>query len=233
MSRVDFQYTVIRKPRRSVTLSISRDSHITVTVPKNFSENKILQLLDRQAVWIEKKIRHNQKLTVQYPAKKYQSGDVFLYLGQPYRLEVIESETRAVRIEDSKLRVFVSAAELYGEDSETLASIVRAWYEGMAAEILRTRVTFYEARMQIKSGPIKVRTLERQWGSCGISGILCFNARLLMAPLEVVDYVVVHELSHLTHHNHSSEFWDLVESIAPDFRARRKWLREHGNFLNF
>ena len=216
-----------------MTLSISHDSRITVTAPKRFSEKQILQLLDRQSGWIEKKVRHYQKLAAQYPAKKYQPGEVFLFLGQPYPLEITESETRAVRTEDGKLKVFASAADLRGEEGENIASILRAWYEGMAAETLKTRIAFYEAKMHLKSGPVKVRTLQRQWGSCGLSGVLCFNARLLMAPLPILDYVVVHELSHLTHHNHSPHFWNLVGSVLPDFRERRKWLREHGNFLNF
>jgi predicted metal-dependent hydrolase len=228
----ELPYTIVRKPRRrSVTLSISPRNHLTVTVPKSFSDSQVEKFIAQQSRWIEKKIRRNRILGALYPPKKYQNGDCFTYLGQSYRLEVAEAERRSIQIIEDRLRVEASPLEILGNREENVASIVQAWYEGMALQTLRERVAFYEERMGLRSKAVRVRTLASQWGSCAVTGHLCFNSRLVMAPLEVVDYVVVHELSHLVHHNHSPRFWGLVAAFIPDYHKRRKWLREHGNFL--
>lgn len=78
---------------------------------------------------------------------------------------------------------------------------------------------------------ITIRDQKTRWGSCSARGTLSFNWRLMLAPPAVLDYVVVHELCHLTHMNHSKAFWALVESVCPDYRAHRKWLKEHGQEL--
>ena len=231
---IKYPYTVIRKPRRrSVTLSVSPRNHLTVTVPKHFSDSHIEKFLAQQAGWIAKKILRNQNLGAQYPPKAYQDGDVFSFLGQSYRLEIEERSPRSVKIEGDRLRVSASRNIISGDGEDDLPSMVRAWYEGTAHSILKERVAYYEEKMELRAQSIRVRTLAAQWGSCAITGHLCFNARLIMAPLNIVDYVVVHELSHLAHHNHSPRFWKLVESHIPDYRKCRKWLREHGNFLTF
>ncbi len=79
---------------------------------------------------------------------------------------------------------------------------------------------------------VTIRDQKTRWGSCSSRGTLSFNYRLIFAPPEILDYVVVHELCHLTHMNHSADFWKLVESVLPDYKLRRKWLREHGQELN-
>ena len=231
---IEFLYTIVRKPRRrSITLSISPRNHLTVTVPKGFSDSQIEKFIQQQSRWIEKKILRNRVLSADYPPKTYQDGDSFSFLGSSYRLEVVEAEQRWVGIKEDRLRVEASTKEIWGDREESIASIVQAWYEGMAMQTLKERVGYYEEKMGLKSKAIRVRTLEAQWGSCAVTGQLCFNSRLVMAPMEVVDYVVVHELSHLVYHNHSPRFWGLVSAFIPDYGKRRKWLREHGQHLQF
>ena len=79
---------------------------------------------------------------------------------------------------------------------------------------------------------ITIRDQKTRWGSCSSSGTLSFNYRLIFAPPAILDYVVVHELCHLTHMNHSRDFWNMVESVLPDYKERRQWLKEHGQELN-
>lgn len=78
---------------------------------------------------------------------------------------------------------------------------------------------------------ITIRDQKTRWGSCSSRGTLSFNWRLMLAPLNILDYVIVHELCHLTHMNHSKDFWNCVETILPDYKERRKWLKEHGHEL--
>lgn len=104
-------------------------------------------------------------------------------------------------------------------------------YRNMARTRLESRVAYYHSLTGGHYSRITVRDQKTRWGSCSSSGTLSFNYRLIFAPDIILDYVVVHELCHLTHMNHSRDFWDMVGSILPDYREYRKWLREHGGEL--
>lgn len=105
-------------------------------------------------------------------------------------------------------------------------------YRNAAKEYFTKRVEHY---IEITGGTytrITIRDQKTRWGSRSSSGTLSFNYRLMYAPLKVLDYVVVHELCHITHMNHSKDFWNMVASILPDYKESRNWLKEHGRELN-
>ncbi len=234
MDLTSLKHTVVRKPgKRGATLTITRDGEVLVTVPKNFSQSMIHQMLHQHAAWIEKKLLANEAMRTKYPRKNYLPGDKFPFLGKNYHLELIEAAKRRIELSENSLKVYAAPEEMYGEGEDNIASMVQAWYEASAARILKDRVLLYEEKMRVKGGTIEVKTVNSFWGSCAQDGYLRFNARLLMAPIEVVDYVIVHELSHLTHRNHSRAFWREVETVLPDYKIKRRWLSRHGHFLTF
>lgn len=104
-------------------------------------------------------------------------------------------------------------------------------YKEAARSYIPQRVAYYHARTGGAYHRITIRDQKTRWGSCSSKGTLSFNWRLMLAPPSILDYVVVHELCHLTHMNHSAAFWQAVEEIYPDYRIARKWLKEHGNEL--
>lgn len=104
-------------------------------------------------------------------------------------------------------------------------------YRNMARKLLESRVAFFHRFTGGNYHTLAVRDQKTRWGSCSSRGTLSFNYRLIFAPPEVLDYVVVHELCHLTHMNHSKDFWNMVGSVMPDYKKHRKWLREHGHEL--
>lgn len=105
-------------------------------------------------------------------------------------------------------------------------------YRQAAREYFAGRCEYYRQFTGGSYARITIRDQKTRWGSCSSTGTLSFNYRLMFAPLRVLDYVVVHELCHLTHMNHSREFWSLVASVQPDYKIYRRWLREHGRELN-
>lgn len=113
--------------------------------------------------------------------------------------------------------------------------VLEARYKEAAKQYIPNRVAFYLTNTELLSAcsyeRITIRNQKTRWGSCSSHGTLSFNWRLMLAPPGILDYVVVHELCHLLHMNHSPAFWDCVGSILPDYKVRRKWLREHGNEL--
>lgn len=111
-------------------------------------------------------------------------------------------------------------------------SALDARYRQAAREYIPRRVEHYLPMTGGRYERITIRAQKTRWGSCSARGTLSFNWKLMLAPPDVLDYVVVHELCHLTHMNHSREFWEAVERVMPDYRTRRRWLKEHGSELD-
>lgn len=115
------------------------------------------------------------------------------------------------------------------------AALPKAHFDGDlsdASKIIKERVAVHAGRMGLLPKKVGVKAHRRRWGSCSLrTGALYFNWRIVMAPLPVIDYIVVHELAHLEHPDHSRSFWSLVARFAPDHKAHRRWLREHGGRL--
>lgn len=105
-------------------------------------------------------------------------------------------------------------------------------YRNAARSMFQNRVAYYHAFTGGNYTSITIRDQKSRWGSCSSRGTLSFNYRLIFAPPKVLDYVVVHELCHLTHMNHSKDFWNMVEGIMPEYKTYKTWLREHGQELN-
>lgn len=152
-----------------------------------------------------------------------------LYRGREYRLVLRREPARRriqVELEEDKLLISTPNAE-----PARIYKAIEKWYIGQAHMIFPVRVMHY---LQFTGGEVKairIKDQKTRWGSCSSLHNLNFNWRLIMAPGEVLDYVVVHELCHLTHMNHSRDFWNMVEKVMPDYRVYRKWLKDNGNRL--
>lgn len=105
-------------------------------------------------------------------------------------------------------------------------------YRNAARQQFESRVAYFHRITGGNYTSITVRDQKTRWGSCSSRGTLSFNYRLIFAPPVILDYVVVHELCHLTHMNHSKSFWNMVASVMPEYKECRKWLREHGQDLS-
>ena len=117
------------------------------------------------------------------------------------------------------------------KDRLTLSDAQRKRYIETARSIFTQKAAYYARLIGVTYGRISIREQKTRWGSCSSRGTLSFNYRLIYGPAGPLDYVVVHELCHLTHMNHSKDFWNMVEHIMPDYRIYKQWLREHGQEL--
>ncbi len=133
-------------------------------------------------------------------------------------------------IETKKKRA-LETANTVRHSPEVRESLIKD-HKQNALEILTERAVYYSQLMGWKYKSLSITHAEKRWGSCGPNGSLCFSWRLAMAPVEIIVYVVVHELAHLIEKNHSRRFWALVGSVLPDYKLRRKWLRDNGNRLS-
>ena len=213
---------LIRSKRKTVAIIVQRDGKVIVRAPLKASERQIRQFVESKIGWIgEKKIQMQE----QAPAlpRKFTAGERFPYLGQDYALSVVSGPRAGLRFE--------GGFSLNQNSQAEAALLFEKWYKAAARKVLTERVRFYAQKFGLKYQTIRISSARTRWGSCSSRGALSFTWRLVMAPLEVVDYVVVHELAHLRVQNHSAAFWVEVAQMMPDFKRQRDWLKKNGRFL--
>jgi predicted metal-dependent hydrolase len=152
-----------------------------------------------------------------------QPGSPVRFLGADMTLALERCKDTRVSIEKKTLRVFAPSFE-----EREIAKTLQSWYRLEAASRLRERVDYWSIVLGVKSLRLTVRDQRTRWGSCSARGRLSFSWRLVLAPLDVLDYVVLHEVAHLREHNHSKRFWAIVSEHCPEYQAHRLWLRREG-----
>lgn len=213
---------IVRSKRKTLALIVKPDGSVIIRAPMRTSEKAIREFVEQHVEWIRKK--QAEALASQPPApKQYIPGETFLYLGNVYPLEIVKGQKKPLVLEGTfKL----------AESAQSKAELVfERWYRAQAKKILTERVNAYAGQYGFQYKKIGITSARTRWGSCSVDGSLNFSWRLILTPLEAVDYVVVHELVHTVCHNHSRRFWNKVEAIMPDYKERRKWLRTNGQPL--
>lgn len=214
---------LVRSKRRTIALIVERDGSLTVRAPRRAAVADIQSFILEKQDWI---IRTQEKLKslVDVPKKEYKDGDSFLFLGNTYGLTLVRPQRPALKFEDGF--TLGSTAQGNGE------RLFKQWYKEQAYKVFADRVGVFSTQYGFVPKQVKISSARTRWGSCSVDGSLNFTWRLVMAPLNVIDYVVVHELVHLRVKNHSSRFWREVEKIMPEYKDLRKWLRLHGETLS-
>ncbi len=224
------EYTVIRKPnRKTASVQVSPDNQVSIIVPQVLPEERIATIIKRKTRWIMNKIAINNQVKYPVRPKEFVSGEAFAYLGRNYRLKVSDGSSR-VELKNGYFMVTIPNKGK-ADDAKLIRTLLIEWYMHHARQKLAERVKRYAGIMDIKSYGLTVKSLNSQWGSCSKDGTLSFNWRIVMAPLRLLDYVVVHELCHLTYHDHSKEFWQQLERYLPDWRELKEELRQTGALL--
>lgn len=210
---------VRRSHRKSLVLIVHADGKLEVRAPLKMSEERILQFVQSKESWVRQ--RQAAAVRAYLPAHTYQEGEEFLFLGNKCRLLYAKQQRDAVHLDGQILKVLASS-------QPQAAEVLEAWYRREARSYLAVRIAYFSRRHGFTSTSLRINSARTRWGSCNAQrGSLNFPWRLIMAPPEIVDYVVVHELCHLKQPNHSPDFWKEVETILPDYKIRRKWLKEN------
>ena len=229
---MSFEYEVVRRPRRkTVGICVKPDQTVQVAIPERFPLAKVDALVRGKADWIRRKLSQYQEVQAQYPPKQYVSGECFSYLGRDYRLHVVEGKDEPVCLRRDLLELGVASGLSPEQHRECVVQSLEAWFREQAQQYLSERTTWRAERMHVAPASIGIKAYRSRWGSCHADGRIYFNWRIIMAPPTIVDYVVVHEMCHLVHHNHSRNYWGLVESIMPEYHDARAWLKIHGHGL--
>ena len=220
---------IVRSERaRRLTLSVRASGEIRLTIPRGMDEREALRFLNEKRAWVE---RTRARLAARLPHET---------IGMPYstrkhtlRLEPCACIAATARIDGELIRVRYPADMNYADEPVQEAirrGIEQAW-RIEAQQYLPGRVAELCRKLGFRCGKVTVRNSRTRWGSCSSAGNLSFNALLMLAPPEVLDGVVVHELCHIKQMNHSAAFYREVSRILPDYKERNKWLKENGHTL--
>ena len=205
--RKPYEYDVIRSRRRTIAIEIDRACNIRVRAPYNAGNLMIRRFVEEKADWIERTLR---KIGERRPARSDPNGT-----------DSGRNGTSGTSPED-----LISTDNLPPLSEADIRTLTDA-----AKEVIPGKVAFFAAQVGVTYGRITIRNQKSRWGSCSARGNLNFNCKLMQAPEEILDYVIVHELCHRREMNHSRAFWAEVEKILPDYKKRRRWLRDHGDEL--
>jgi len=221
MTRID---QIIRTKRKSIALIVQRDGRLVVRAPIGATDEQIFAVVQKKNGWIHSKQETVLSTYPQVIEKEFVNGEGFWYLGTSYRMRIVDDASCPLEL-DTFFLLDRSALPLARE-------VFTNWYKDRALLVISERVAWYAAKNGIDFKQVKITSAQTRWGSCSSKGILSFAWRLIMAPVPVIDYVVVHELVHLLEKNHGKAFWAKVKSIMPDYKQKIEWLDVNGQLLN-
>lgn len=214
---------IIRTKRKSVALIVERDGRLVVRAPRRASQEFIQAFVNEKESWIIKKRAEFKSARPKFAPKEFVEDEEFWYLGALYPLKFSEQRRPRLFLDGS----FILSRTAYPK----VRVVFERWYREQAMRIIPERVEQYALKYSFTYRQIKITSARARWGSCSARGTLSFAWRLIMSPLDVVDYVVVHELVHLRAHNHSRDFWGRVKEIMPDYKEKLEWLKVNGHLL--
>jgi predicted metal-dependent hydrolase len=222
-----FSVQVVRTNRRKTASIQVVDGQVRVVVPKRLDNEMIQELVQKKTRWIHKKLLLQREVAPIQP-KLFLSGECFPYLGDIYRLEVTWGEPQPPRLDGGQL---VAQVRRSADHQQVVREALVKWYQAQAKEMLTERTHYWAKHLALQPTDVRVKGFKSRWGSCHGNGRIQLNWVLVLAPLHIIDYVIVHELCHLIHLNHSPAFWQCVQQVIPDYRERRAWLKREGSVL--
>lgn len=217
-------YELICSERKSIGITIERDGKVVVNAPTNLSVEEIEKYIYKKRVWIWEKLAIKNAITENIIKKQFVSGESFSYLGRHYRLQIVD--------DNSDLKLKNGWFILGNKKQKKAKEIFKAWYSEHLKIKIDERLETICKNANITKPDFRIMELGFRWGSCTKEGILNFNYKIAMAPIGVIDYIIVHELVHLKIHTHNDKFWKEVQKMMANFQEKKEWLRHNGYFLS-
>lgn len=226
----DIEYQLLPgKKRQTTDITIERDGRVTVRSPLYLTPEQIDGVVESKRLWIYRNLAEWQELNGSKVVREWVNGETFLYLGRAYRLALVPEQSSSLRLKAG--RFYLDRRIIEEEGKVGAQKTFKAYFTAKGQQKFSDRVDYFAPKVGVRVTGIKIKDLGYRWGSCGRKGVLNFHWACMMAPLKVIDYVVVHELCHLHHRNHSDAFWNEVDKVMPDYAERKEWLRKNGASL--
>ncbi|APR68712.1 metal-dependent hydrolase [Thalassolituus oleivorans] len=206
-----------------VLIKVHPDCRVVVSAPEDTDSEAVLCAVKKRGRWIYEQLRDFHKQNEYTTPRKYISGESHYYLGKQYLLKVIEAPEQAqgVKLLRGKLEVSVRI-----KSAEKVKELLANWYKARARETFTKRLDamLEQALWVTDRPPLRILTMQTQWGSCSPNGRITLNPHLVKAPRECIDYVILHELCHIAEHNHSERFYRLMNQVMPKWEQTKERL---------
>ena len=221
--RTRIDYRLGYSSRKTLAIDVHPDLSVVVTAPAGSTDEAVEQRVRKRAAWIVQQRRFFETYLPKQPPRRYVGGESHRYLGRQYRLRVHQADADAVKMARGQINVgLVDTTK-----KERVRTLVTAWFRGRAeavfGEVFAGCAPLSE-RHGIAADGFDLRRMPNRWGSCTAEGRILLNPDLIVAPLPCIEYVVVHELAHLKHHNHGPSFYRLLTAMMPDWERKRERL---------
>ena len=210
---------IIRSKRKTLSLSINENADLVVRAPHRASYDEIQKFISEKSVWIDNKQRLI-KARLEDNLNQH-SSDKCLYLGSLYPLKIDNNSIEPISFNGQMFTIT-------NVNKERISLSLKSWYKKRFIEVALPRLSYFSDKHNLKVNQVRVKEQKTLWGSCSSKNNINLNYLLIMAPMKVIDYVIVHELVHTIHKNHSAKFWQKVEIIMPNYKDARYWLKENG-----
>jgi predicted metal-dependent hydrolase len=211
-------YNIIRRKVKNIRISVNREKEVKVVIPMKYPVSELEKVLDKRIGWIKKKIDHFENLKNSF----FKLGEnEILYLNEKYVFELIPELKNKVRVDYEDRKIY-SGLNLLNKKIQT------AWLKLEARRIIEERIKLINGDGLYKYQKIYIRNQKTKWGNCSGRKNISFNWRLVKAPLNVIDYLIAHEFTHLDEMNHSKMFWYKLSLVCPDYHQPNRWLKKNG-----
>lgn len=223
MPRMIKPHSIIRSKRKSFGLEICEEGKLILRVPEKATNAEINEVLESKKQWILKKTAiAKSKKKIAY---NFDNTDIYFFLGKQYPVTFVKQK-QSVNFDGEKFLI----AQSQIDNAQT---VMTRWYKAKAKKLAIHLVEKYTDKLGIAHKQVKISSAKTRWGSCSSRKNININWRLVLAPLQVMEYVVAHEVAHLKYMDHSIKFWNTVEKLQPDYKLYKDWLKENGHLISF
>jgi predicted metal-dependent hydrolase len=206
-------YTLIRSNRKTIALVVNTEAQLIIRAPFGVSNREIENLVEKKSSWIREKQHITASHEEKYAHIPWKDGESILYLGSAYTIIRIDIE---IPLLDG---AFLNVPKNFQKDD------IITWLKDEAKKNISQRTDYYASFMGTKYECLYLSEAKKRWGSCSTNNSLRFSWKLVMCPLSVIDYLVVHELAHIVYRNHNELFWARVKTVLPNYKEAQNWLR--------
>ena len=210
-------HKIIKSKRKTLSLSINENAELIVRAPNKISNKQIAEFIIEKSKWINK----NKSLMQSRINEMNNSQSNYLFLGNIYPLIKVNEDPNKIDFNGTE---FITSIE----NQDKFKSSLKSWYKIKFKDIAIPRLNYFSDKYNLKINQVRFKNQKTLWGSCSSKNNINLNYLLVMAPMIVIDYVIIHELVHTVHKNHSANFWNAVEAIMPDYKKAKKWLNKNG-----
>ena len=217
-----FVAEIIRSSKRKTSAIKIQRGKVFIIVPVQLSFTAIESLVSKKNRWIQEKLDMQNAVCAIKP-KEFIAGEVFSYLGKNLPLKIVLGLYPSIKLHQEELVVCVR--DNFADNTKAIKQLLIKWFKQQAETQLREKTEHYAKIIGVNPSSITIKSFKARWGSCSFTAAIKYNWKIIIAPDPIINYLVIHELCHILHHNHSHAYWKEVEKYCPDYRKCGAWLK--------